>query len=165
MTDPEDLEKAAEIIRTGGVVAAETDTLVGLLALARDEAAVARVIAIKGAERVSPIPVLVTDAEMAQSLATPFNENTLRFVEEGWPGPLTLVVEVKPENHDLVPRILAGGQTIGVRVPGVSPARDLDRAVACPLTGTSANLTGEAPPRSRRLWRHGCPSADRRACR
>lgn len=136
----EPLERAVEVIRGGGVVAAATDTLVGLLALARSETAVARVLAIKGPGRATPIPVLVPDLDTAASLVAAFPEAARQRAEAGWPGPLTLVLPARP---GLPSGLTAGRRTLGLRIPGPSAALDLVRLVGEPLTGTSANRTGE----------------------
>jgi L-threonylcarbamoyladenylate synthase len=140
------IERAAEILRAGGVVAAATDTLVGLLGLALRDDVVRRVIAAKGPGRTAPVPVLCADADMAFSLAAAVSSQARELAATGWPGPLTLVVRARPDL--LRSPVTAGLGTIGVRVPGASPALELVRAVAAPLTGTSANLTGHAPPAS-----------------
>jgi L-threonylcarbamoyladenylate synthase len=141
-----EIERAADVVRRGGVVAAATDTLVGLLALALRADAVARVVSAKGPGRTAPIPVLCADAEQAFALARDVPPAARELAETGWPGPLTLVVAARP---GLVPdAVTAGLGTVGVRVPGPSPALDLVRAVGAPLTGTSANLAGRSPPAS-----------------
>ncbi len=133
------LRRAVETLHLCGVVAVPTDTLVGLLALARDARAVDRVLAIKGPSRKGPIPVLVPDLETALSLTTDFSARAFELAEKGWPGPLTLVLNARV---GLPEALTASGPTIGLRVPGPSPARDLVCAVGEPLTGTSANRSG-----------------------
>lgn len=139
-----DLKAAADAINRGAVVATPTDTLVGLLACATDERAVANVLKIKGAARQTPLPVLVEDMAMALQLAASFPDRARLLADRGWPGPLTLVVRVQP--GALPESITAGRSTVGLRVPGPSLALDLLREVHVPLTGTSANPTGGPPP-------------------
>lgn len=139
-----DLSIAAAAIKRGAVVAAPTDTLVGLLADATDAQAVSSVLAIKGAARQAPLPVLVEDMAMAFQLAANFPKSAQALAEQGWPGPLTLVVRVR--TGALPEGITAGRPTVGLRVPGPSPALDLLHEVHLPLTGTSANPTGSTPP-------------------
>ena len=60
-----------------------------------------------------------------------------RLMEAFWPGPLTMVVPARPE----VPRVTTGGlDTVAVRMPDSSTARELIREAGCPLAGPSANL-------------------------
>lgn len=138
-----ELAEAVAIVEAGGVVAAATDTLVGLLALAEDAKAVARVVEIKGVERRAPIPVLVRDLEMVGDFTDDVGERALALAREGWSGPLTLVIRCR--SGAFPPAVTAGGETVGFRAPGPSPARQLIDAVGRPLTGTSANVTGQAP--------------------
>ena len=143
---PSELTEALEVLQRSGVVSAPTDTLVGLLARAREATAVSRVLAIKGAERQAPLPVLVADLEMALSLSERFPESARELAARGWPGPMTLIVLVRP---GVFPAgVTAGRSTVGLRVPGPSPALDIVRALGEPLTGTSANRSGHVPPQS-----------------
>lgn len=135
------LERAAEVIKNGGVVAVPTDTQVGLLALALSEAAVSRVLAVKGPQRAGPISILLPHADMVGQVVSHIPDRARQAMEKGWPGPLTLVLEGLV---DVLPKgITAGGTTVGVRLPGPCPALDLLELVNAPLTGTSANVSGE----------------------
>lgn len=125
-------------MRGGGVVACATETLFGLLADARSQAAVARVCALKGRDPNQPIAVLLPDVDGLSAVTRGVPERVLRLAERYWPGPLTLLVRARPE----LPRELVKDGKIGVRVPGRSPALQLVQAFGAPLTATSANLTG-----------------------
>jgi L-threonylcarbamoyladenylate synthase len=130
-------------LRAGGVVACPTETLQGLLADALSEPAVQRVIALKrrGPE---PIALILPDAESLASVALEVPDAVLALARAHWPGPLTLLVRARPE----LPAALVRDGKVGVRVPGPSPALDLVRAFAGPLTATSANLSGQAAART-----------------
>jgi L-threonylcarbamoyladenylate synthase len=132
------------VLRAGGVIACPTETLQGLLADALNPAAVARVVALKrrGDE---PIALLVPDLASVEALIEGLLPDSARALAElHWPGPLTLVLRARP---GLAPALAARG-TIGVRVPGPSPALALVRAFAGPLTATSCNLSGQPPART-----------------
>ncbi|MDB4973680.1 MAG: Sua5/YciO/YrdC/YwlC family protein [Myxococcaceae bacterium] len=133
-----DAELAAyvEILRAGGVIACATETLFGLLADARSEAAIARVVAIKQRGE-SPIALLAPDLACVEALAE-LSEAARALAARYWPGPLTLVVRAKPG----LPAALLRDGTVGVRVPGPSPALTLVRAFGGPLTATSCNPSG-----------------------
>ena len=133
------LEEAVEVVRSGGVVAVATDTLVGLLALATSAESVARVVAIKGPERQSPIPVLVPHLDVVLDLVEDFPAEARARAAAEWPGAVTIVLSAR---SGLPQALTAGLPTVGLRLPGPSPALDLVRAVSAPLTGTSANRTG-----------------------
>lgn len=138
--------RAQALIESGGVIAAPTDTLVGLLALASDSAAASRVIAIKGGGRTAPLPVLVADLEAASEVGLEMGDLALGLARRFWPGAVTLVVRARP--GCLAPEVTAGGDTVGLRVPGPSPAAELLGRLRVPLTGTSANLSSQAPSAS-----------------
>lgn len=135
------LAAALEALRRGELVAAPTETLVGLLADALDAAAVARVAVLKGRRTDQPIALLLPNAESLDRVAVRVSAATRALAKAHWPGPLTLLVEARPK---LSPLLVREGK-VGVRVPGPSLALDLVRAFGGPLTATSANLSGEAP--------------------
>ena len=127
-------------LRVGGVVACATDTLFGLLADARSEVAVARVIALKrrGAE---PIALIAPDLASVEALAVELRPEARALAARHWPGALTLVVRARPG----LPAPLLHNGTVGVRVPGDSVALALVRAFGDVLTATSCNLSGQRP--------------------
>jgi L-threonylcarbamoyladenylate synthase len=144
LVTPGELARYVEVLRRGGVVACATETLVGLLADALDHDAVERVARIKGRPEESPIAVLIPAFESAATVASSFPDQAQCLALRHWPGPLTLILPARPG----VPSPLTRDGTIGVRVPGPSPALDLCRAFGGPLTATSANRTGEPPART-----------------
>lgn len=87
------ISTAARILRAGGLVAFPTETVYGLGANALDADAVARIFAVKGRPRTSPLIVHVASIEMAQSLVEIWPETAARLAKKFWPGPLTLVLE------------------------------------------------------------------------
>lgn len=140
----DDLTTFVEVLARGGVVACPTETWLGLLADARNEDAVEQVAALKGRPADMPIALLLPDAEAVREVAQAPSAAARALMEAYWPGPLTILLEAKP---GLSPRLSRDGK-VGVRVPGPSPAADLVRAFARPVTATSANRTGEPPLRS-----------------
>jgi len=130
-------------LRAGGVVACATETLFGLLADARSELAVARVIALKrrGAE---PIALIAPDLASVEALAVELRPEARALAARHWPGALTLVVRARPG----LPAGLLRDGTVGVRVPGDSAALTLVRAFGDVLTATSCNLSGQPPART-----------------
>lgn len=137
----EQLTELVQRLRQGGVIACPTETLQGLLADALNPAAVERVVALKR-RGPDPIALLVPDLDAACALsAAPLSKAARSLAERYWPGPLTLVL---PARSGLHPALAPQG-TIGVRVPGESPALDVVCAFGGPLTATSANLSGQPP--------------------
>jgi L-threonylcarbamoyladenylate synthase len=136
------VEKAVNILRSGGVVAMPTDTLYALSAAARDAMAVQRVFDIKGREPGKPLLLFVSDMAMAEEIGV-FNDNARRLAGHFWPGQLTIVVDKRP---DFVSEALSGGSTVGLRVPDNEIARAVIAGAKDALTGTSANLAGGPDP-------------------
>ena len=137
---PHPIARAAELIRRGYVVAIPTDTFYGLAANPFDRAAVERVFAIKGRSQSAPLLLLIDSVEMARELAAELPPNFHRLAQRFWPGPLTMVVEASAK----VPTIVTGETgRIGLRVPAAAIPRALVKQAGVPLTGTSANRTGE----------------------
>lgn len=134
-----ELTRLTELLRAGGVVAVPTETLVGLLADARNPAAVQEVCRLKGRAADQPIGLLLPDYEALDAWAESVPAAARELAQRHWPGPLSLVVRARP---GVLPALLRDG-TVSVRVPGESPALDLVRAFGSPLTATSANKTGE----------------------
>jgi L-threonylcarbamoyladenylate synthase len=87
-----EIERAAELIRAGRLVAFPTETVYGLGANALDPEAVARIFAAKGRPRTSPLIVHVDSIEMARSLASEWTDAADLLARRYWPGPLSLVV-------------------------------------------------------------------------
>jgi len=142
MTD--DLATLVQVLKDGGVVACPTETWLGLLADAQNEAAVERVAELKGRPPTMPIALLLPNVEAIEEVAFPPADRAKALMEVHWPGPLTVLLRAKP---GLSARLTRDGK-IGVRIPGSSPAADLVRAFGRPLTATSANRTGQPPLRS-----------------
>jgi L-threonylcarbamoyladenylate synthase len=137
------LEEAARRLKGGGLVAFPTDTLYGLAAVASQDGAVARLFAVKERSPDRPLPVLVAAVADVDRVATSIPPAARCLMEACWPGGLTLVLRRQPRFRSMA---LAGGDTVAVRVPAHSVALELLRRVAEPLTGTSANVSGQLAP-------------------
>ena len=128
----------------GKLVVFPTETLYGLGADARSDAAVERLVAVRGREAGKPILVLVRDVAMAETVAAEMPEGARRLAARFWPGPLTLVLRARP---GLSAALTAGSGTIGVRAPGHPAAAAIVDGLGGPVTAPSANPPGAAPPR------------------
>ncbi len=127
------------------MVAVPTDTLYGLAADALNTEAIEKVFAIKERPDGMALPVLLSDLEQLESVASRAPDAVATLAEAYWPGPLTLILE----RRDTLPlRLTAGGTTVAVRVPAHPVPRELARLLGRPITGTSANLSGAPDPRS-----------------
>lgn len=143
MFPPDIIQRAAEVIRRGGLVAFPTETVYGLGANALDEQAVARIFEVKGRPGTSPLIVHVDTEEMARSLAASWPPEADRLADKFWPGPLTLVLEKDPR----IPAIVTAGlPTVGIRMPAHPAARALIRAAGVPIAAPSANRFAGVSP-------------------
>jgi L-threonylcarbamoyladenylate synthase len=131
-------------LAAGELIVFPTETVYGLGADACSEAAVARLVAVRGRDAGKPILVLVTDLRMAAAVAADIPDAARRLAARFWPGPLTLVL---PARAGLPAALSAGTGTIGVRVPGHAVAAALVAGLGGPVTAPSANPPGAAPPR------------------
>jgi L-threonylcarbamoyladenylate synthase len=139
------IHRAAEIIRSGGLVAFPTETVYGLGANALDPAAVRRIFQAKGRPSTSPVIVHVDSEEMARSLVTGWPGSAAKLAARHWPGPLTLVLT----KRNLIPdEVTAGLPTAGIRMPAHPAALALIRAAGVPIAAPSANLFTELSPTS-----------------
>jgi L-threonylcarbamoyladenylate synthase len=138
------IARAAELLRTGQLVAFPTETVYGLGGDATSEAAVAAIFAAKGRPRFNPLIVHVPGIGEAAALAA-FDERARTAAARFWPGPLTLVLPRK-KGSGLSLLASAGLDTVAVRAPDHPVAQALLRAAARPIAAPSANRSGRVSP-------------------
>jgi L-threonylcarbamoyladenylate synthase len=136
MSGPDEIARAARIIREGGLVAFPTETVYGLGANALNPAAVRQIFTLKGRPRTSPLIVHVDSLEMARTLVTDWPPAAEELARAHWPGPLTLVL---PKQSIVPGEVTAGLPTVGVRMPAHSIALALIREAGVPIAAPSAN--------------------------
>jgi L-threonylcarbamoyladenylate synthase len=134
------IEEACAVLGEGFPIGLPTETVYGLAADATNPAAIARIYETKGRPRFNPLICHMADLAMAERHAS-FDVVSRRLAEAFWPGPLTIVVPLKPESsiHALA---TAGLDTVGIRIPK-GFAGDLIRAFGRPLAAPSANTSGQ----------------------
>ncbi|MFW6152310.1 MAG: L-threonylcarbamoyladenylate synthase [Verrucomicrobiota bacterium] len=137
------LEKAAGILRSGGIVAFPTETVYGLGAIAFDTDAVARVFEVKQRPHFDPLIVHISGPEQLSEVAGERPEGLEALIERFWPGPLTLALPKAAAVPDLV---TAGLSTVAVRMPGHPMALDLIDRTGMPVAAPSANPFGYVSP-------------------
>ncbi len=138
-----DLERAADIIRRGGLVGMPTETVYGLAANALDPQAVARIFEAKERPAFDPLIVHIPDVSWMPRVATEFPDLGQRLAARFWPGPLTMLLPKAAAVPDLV---TSGLPEVGVRIPDHSMAITLIRTSECPVAAPSANLFGRISP-------------------
>jgi L-threonylcarbamoyladenylate synthase len=137
----EEIGQGVACLKAGGVVVFPTDTLYGVGADVFSLPALRRVFALKGRPLRLALPVLVSDWEQVGSVAQDIPELGFRLAQRFWPGPLTLVLP----RSDRLPDLVTGGlDTVAVRMPDHPIPLALAREFGGPITGTSANPSGQA---------------------
>lgn len=136
----EHMAEAGKIILTRGIVIFPAQCLYGLAANALDPKAVQKVFEIKQRPKNNPILVLIQDKKGLEALVKKIPSQAETLMDRFWPGNLTLVFEAA--GH-VSPLLTANTGKIGIRIPGHPIARALVQQVQGPITGTSANLSGQ----------------------
>ena len=138
-----DIAKARKCLEGGGLVAIPTETVYGLAANAFNPDAVARVFAAKQRPAFDPLIVHVASYGQALKLTRNMPEQAAQLATRFWPGPLTMLLQRKPEIPDLV---TSGLDTVGIRLPSQSLTRKLIASLEFPLVAPSANPFGYVSP-------------------
>ena len=148
-TSPEVLERAAHIIRGGGLVAFPTETVYGVAASALSEKAIERLGEIKGRPEGHPFTLAIKSAEDAIDYVPLLPPIAQRLTRRCWPGPVTFVLDddhpdslLKQLPSSVHHAIMPNG-TVGLRVPAHDLVLAVLRLTAGPLALTSANRTGQ----------------------
>lgn len=140
--DSDTINKAAELIKNGELVAFPTETVYGLGADGFNEAACKKIYEVKGRPDNKPLSLLVSDREMIEAIAE-VSEFAERLIETFMPGPLTLILN---RNIKSAFRIPHSALTVGVRMPDNEITLALIKAANCPIAAPSANISGQEPP-------------------
>lgn len=136
------IDRAAEVVRSGGVIAYPTDTSYGLGCDPRIPEALDRLVAIKRRDRKLGVPLLFSDFNQCE-MYHDFGSLEKIIVRLFWPGALTIVVEARPEIPE---HIRAGRTSVAIRVPDHIIPRGIANKIGGPIVGTSANRTGGPSP-------------------
>ena len=137
------LERGAQILRAGGLVALPTETVYGLGANALDAGAVRRIFAAKQRPAWDPVIVHIAGLEMLEGLVEEVPAAARRLMEAFWPGPMTLLLKRSGAVPDAV---TAGRPLVGVRMPRHPVALELIQRAGIPVAAPSANLFGRTSP-------------------
>lgn len=151
-----DLQRATHLILSGDLVAFPTETVYGLGADATSDHACAKIYQTKGRPSNNPLIVHVASIEAAREIAM-FDELAETLAAKFWPGPLTLVLPLKP-NAGVAKTVTAGLGTVAIRIPSHEIALELIRATGRPIAAPSANPSGYVSPTSAAHVRKNFPS-------
>jgi len=138
--DTQKFSRIIKLLRKDGVMVYPTDTFYGLGGSCFSLPAISRIYELKRRDPSKPLPVVVSDVDMAVRLALELPPAFEELASKFWPGPLTLTLRAAAD----VPRELLGnGDSLAVRLPGVFWLRSLIRQAGFPFIATSANISGE----------------------
>lgn len=135
--------EAAAILTRGGLVAFPTETVYGLGADAFNEDAVAKIFVAKMRPSDNPLIAHIGRPDQINELAAEVTESAKLLIGEFFPGPLTIVLRRSKRVPDVA---TAGLDTIGIRMPAASTAKEFLIACGTPVVAPSANLSGRPSP-------------------
>ena len=143
ISDTQNLQQAAQILQSGGLVASPTETVYGLCANALNEEAVKNIYKAKGRPSDNPLIVHIADLGMLQPLVTEISPIAKTLMDRFWPGPMTLIFKAS----SLVPKVVTGGlDTVAIRFPSDPTITNLIKTSKLPLAAPSANTSGKPSP-------------------
>jgi len=141
-TNPETdiIKRAGKIIQNSGVVIFPAQYLYGVAVNALNEKSILKVFHLKKRPINNPLLLLIHDQEQLLSLVKSIPTSAQLLMDAFWPGNLTIVFKAKKS----VSRLLtANTAKIGIRIPAQPVAKALVKYLKSPITGTSANLSGQ----------------------
>lgn len=139
----EEIQKAAEIIKKGGLVAFPTETVYGLGANGLDATAAAGIYEAKGRPSDNPLILHVANEEMLPLAVKEITPLAQKLISAFCPGPITVIL---PKADNVPEKVTGGLQTVGVRMPNNPVARALIAASGVPIAAPSANISGRPSP-------------------
>lgn len=143
----EDIKKAVDVLRNGGVILYPTDTVWGIGCDATNSAAVKKVFSIKRREDSKSLITLVGSLAMLERTVTGIPEVAYQLIDFS-EKPLTIVYDGVAPGARIAPELIAQDGTLGVRVTFETFSSELCRAFGRPLVSTSANISGEPTPKT-----------------
>ena len=145
--DKDKIRYAAQVLKSGGLVAFPTETVYGLGANALDEKAVRKIFKAKGRPSDNPLIVHIAGISWVDRLAREVPCSAKALMESFWPGPLTIVMAKSGAVPDVV---TAGLDTVAVRMPSHPVALELISQAGIPVAAPSANISGKPSPSAAR---------------
>lgn len=150
----EEIQKAIEVLRNGGIILYPTDTVWGIGCDATDPEAVAKIYAVKRREDSKSLVLLASDMDMVCRYVKEVPEMALQLVEVNdkpmtiiYPGAVAGAPGDKAVRHCLAFNTVAEDGTVGIRVPMMDFCQQLVSRFGRPIVSTSANISGEATPK------------------
>lgn len=139
----DEIAEAAQVLKEGGLVAFPTETVYGLGGNGLNSETAAAIYRAKGRPQDNPLILHIAEVDDMKALAVHIPEAAWTLAEAFWPGPLTMILE----KAAVVPYATTGGlDTVAIRLPDSTLARQLIRACGFPLAAPSANRSGKPSP-------------------
>ncbi|MFZ9398327.1 MAG: L-threonylcarbamoyladenylate synthase [Ilumatobacteraceae bacterium] len=143
---PDDpVDRARQVLDSGGVIGLPTETVYGLGADATSPSSVRKIFAIKGRPADHPLILHVADVATARSLSRHWPASAEALAQAFWPGPLTLIVE---RAVGVLDEVTGGRDTVAIRIPRHALALRLLQEFGRPVAAPSANRFGRVSPTS-----------------
>lgn len=137
------IRRAAELLKSGRLVAIPTETVYGLAANALDETAVRAIFQAKGRPQDNPLIVHVAGVDWIDDYVSEVPDGARELMEAFWPGPLTIIMK----KSRLIPDVVSAGlETAAFRFPSHPVAAEIIRRAGIPLAAPSANQSGSPSP-------------------
>jgi L-threonylcarbamoyladenylate synthase len=155
----EEIQKALEVLRKGGLILYPTDTVWGIGCDATHPEAVAKVYEIKRRSDSKSLVLLASDMDMISRYVKEVPEMAIQLVEVNdkpmtiiYPGAVTGLkpdgdVLPKAEKYALAFNTVAEDGSVGMRIPMMEFCQQLVFRLGRPIVSTSANISGEATPK------------------
>ncbi len=141
--DLENIKRAGEILKSGGLVSFPTETVYGLGANGLDETAVKKIYKAKGRPSDNPLILHISSIDQLDELAEDVSPEARRAIDTFWPGPITFIFKKK----STIPDLITGGlDTVAVRMPDHDLARQILDAAGVAIAAPSANTSGRPSP-------------------
>jgi L-threonylcarbamoyladenylate synthase len=137
-----DIQRAAFVLQSGGLVIFPTDTVYGLGASIYKNEAIDKLYKLTGRPQEKPLAILIGDTSWVNEFSEFVSGNAILLMEKFWPGPLTLVFKA---SNKLPTRLNINGK-IGLRMPDDTTSLDIIKKLKSPIAAKSANFSGDRPP-------------------
>ena len=155
-----EIEEVANVLKNDGVISVPTDTVYGICARINSSKAYLKLVSVKNRPSTKSFPVMCSDIEQIKSIAI-VNENALKLIKAFMPGPITLVLNKRP---DVLSYINNAGtretDELAIRMAPTLFLKELIKEVGSPLFLSSANKSGKDVCRSLDEIEEECPTLD-----
>ena len=155
-----EIEEVANVLKNDGVISVPTDTVYGIGARINSSKAYLKLVSVKNRPSTKSFPVMCSDIEQIKSIAI-IDENALKLIKAFMPGPITLVLNKRPDVLSYINN--AGAREtdeLAIRMAPTPFLKELIKEVGSPLFLTSANKSGMDVCKSLDEIEIECPTID-----